>query len=567
MLSIIFNWVYVLLVTLALGFGVAGLVRKVFGHEMKQFDSVGVAGLIVATVFAQIFSLFYKVGLVANVVLLAICLAILCIERRNIAEVLKGWKSNTTIIRVVIIATLFLLWAYFASRGYMHYDSDLYHAQSIRWMEEYGVVPGLGNLHERFAYNSSFFALSALFSMKFLLGTSMHAMNGFFAFLLSLTCLPIGKSFKNKKFKISDYARVGAIYYLTIITNEVVAPVSDIAVMLVNFFIVIKWLDALEKQDATGDVAPFALLCVVGVYALTLKLTAGLILILLIKPAYQLVKEKRVKEIFIYLALGLCIAIPWFARTVIISGWLLYPFPALDLFNFDWEMDPYFINIDAMQIKTWGRALYAIGLIDTPMIEWFPNWFQTTLSSMEKILILGAILALVVVFVLGISWIIKVCQKKNDSAFTNYLLVMLALAASYGFWQTSAPLMRYGYVYVLLLSLVVFGYLISRFEIVTSHKRILGLCPKIVYVAVLLYAIYKLFAVGNYAWEARTGDYYVWQLGYGVYDVEAYEIEGETFYSGAYGDRTGYDYFPSAPGKANIMFRGESIKEGFKPKR
>lgn len=62
----------------------------------------------------------------------------------------------------------------------MHYDSDLYHAQSIRWIEEYGVVPGLGNLHERFAYNSSFFALSALFSMKFLCGTSMHTMSGFF---------------------------------------------------------------------------------------------------------------------------------------------------------------------------------------------------------------------------------------------------------------------------------------------------------------------------------------------------------------------------------------------------
>ena len=564
MLSVILNWIYVLFVTLTLGFGVAGLVRKVFRYEMKQFDSVGVAGLIVATVFAQAFSLFYKVGLVANVVLLSICFVILLLEWKHIVDTVQCWNQNASIARKILIIVLFFVWAYFTSRGYMHYDSDLYHAQSIRWMEEYGIVPGLGNLHERFAYNSSFFALSALFSMKFLLGTSMHAMNGFFAFLLSITCLPIGKSFKRKKFAMSDYARVGAIYYLTIITNEVVAPVSDIAVMLIIFFIVIKWLDALACEKKSDNVAPFALLCVVGVYALTLKLTAGLILLLLIKPAYELIKEKRVKEILIYLCMGLLIAIPWFVRTVVISGWLLYPFTAIDLFHFDWEMDPYFINIDAMQIKTWGRALYAIGLIDTPITEWFPNWYGTTLSGMEKILILGAIAALFVVFVLGICWIVKAFQKKTNYAFTNYLLVMLALAASYGFWQTSAPLMRYGYAYVLLLSLVVFGYLLSRFEIIAADKRLLGLCPKIVYVAILVYGIYKLFAVGNYAWEARTGDYYVWQLGYGTYDVESYEVNGETFYYGTYGDRTGYDYFPSAPTKADITFRGEDMKDGFR---
>ena len=555
MLSIILNWIYVLFVTLTLGFGVAGLIRKVFKYEIKQLDSLGVAGFIVATVYAQIFSLFYKVGLVANIVLLVVCTMILLVERRNVAETWKVWKGTTSKGNLIFIVALFFVWAYFTSRGYMHYDSDLYHAQSIRWIEEYGIVPGLGNLHERFAYNSSFFALSALFSMKFLLGTSMHAMNGFFAFLLSVTCFPIAKSFKEKKFSISDYARVGAIYYLTIIANEVVSPVSDIAVMLIILFIVIKWLDALANEETRNQITPFALLCVAGVYALTLKLTAGLILLLIIKPAYELLKEKRLKDICIYLATGLIIAIPWFARTVVISGWLLYPFTAIDIFNVDWKMNAYFIDIDAMQIKTWGRALYAIGLIDTPIIEWFPNWFRTTLSSMEKILILAAIVAVLVLLVLSMRFFVTVCKKKADITFANYLLVMIALAASYIFWQTSAPLMRYGYAYVLLLSLVVFGYVIRKWNFAS----------KMVYVFVLLYGIYKLFAVGEYAWEARLGTQYVWQQEYGVYDVESYEIDGETFYYGTYGDRTGYDYFPSAPGRANITFRGECMKDGFKP--
>ena len=46
------------------------------------------------------------------------------------------------------------------------------------------------------------------------------------------------------------------------------------------FYIVIKWLELLEEKEVSS--VPYSLLCVVGVYTVTLKLTAGLILILLI---------------------------------------------------------------------------------------------------------------------------------------------------------------------------------------------------------------------------------------------------------------------------------------------
>ena len=85
------------------------------------------------------------------------------------------------------------------SGGHIHYDSDLYHAQSIRWLEEYGIVKGLGNIHVRFAYNSSFFALSALYSMKFLLKQSLHTVNGFIALLLSFEVLKLIDIVRRKK--------------------------------------------------------------------------------------------------------------------------------------------------------------------------------------------------------------------------------------------------------------------------------------------------------------------------------------------------------------------------------
>ena len=65
------------------------------------------------------------------------------------------------------------------------YDTALYHNQAIQWIEESGVVKGLGNLHNRLAYNSSFFALQALFNWASVCGQSLHGMNSFIAIVFS----------------------------------------------------------------------------------------------------------------------------------------------------------------------------------------------------------------------------------------------------------------------------------------------------------------------------------------------------------------------------------------------
>ena len=561
MLTTVITWVYALFTITVLGFGAAAFVEKFLGYRMEKPDSILMSGVILATVYAQIFSLLSGVSLAANVLLVFGCLVILMVRHMEIAASIRRWNRETNAVYKIVFAVLIVLWAYFTSRGYIHYDSDLYHAQSIRWLEEYGVVPGLGNLHERFAYNSSFFALSALYSLKFVLGDSMHTMNGFLALLLSMTCLPITKSWKNKRFTTSDFARVGAIYYLTTIINEVVSPASDYAVMCVIFFIVIKWLDALE--EGVQDIAPYALLCVVGVYALTLKLTAGLILILLIKPAYMLIRKKRVKEIFIYLAMGLLAALPWMARTVIISGWLIYPFTALDLFDVDWKMEALYIDIDAIQIKVWGRALYAIGLIDTPITEWFPNWFQTTLSGTEKILILGSLAAGIIMLISAV--IIFVGKKWKH---LDMLLVMVTVFCSYAFWQTSAPLMRYGYAYVLLLTFIVFGWCLQQVLPWdgTAKYPWKKVGHSAVYFIVLLYGCYKMYTMADYIGDTYLANYYIWQEDYGVYELESYEVGGETFYYPVHGDRTGYDTFPTSTYKVDFELRGDSMKDGFRKK-
>lgn len=576
MLSVVLNWLYILLTTSALGIVCAVVIKIKLKYQMKEWTSVVMAGIVAITVYAQFFSLFYKVGMAANLLLCVICFSglFMCYitQKDEMTEVFCGMIRKRSKWRMLAVIFLFILWAYFTSGGIMHYDSDLYHAQSIRWIEEYGVIKGLANLQVRFAYNSSFFALSAIYSTKFLTGHSLHIVNGFLAFILSVKVLDLTKCFKKKSFRLSDFARMAAFYYLTLICDEVVSPASDYAIMCTVFFLIIEWLTLMETEAANEDdlIAPYALLCVTGVFALTLKLTAGQILLLVIKPAASLIKEKRWKHIFVYLTLGIITAFPWFARTVIISGYLLYPFPTLDLFSFDWKLPANVAAYDAAEIKVWGRALYDISMIDVKFLQWFPNWFSNTLSRMEKLIISADVISLIFWGCWSVIRLYKTCKKNrnkkqlNNSAESDVLLVIVAVAASYLFWQYSAPLTRYGYAYMLLMVALTCGYMIKQI------KKWQEPLMKIVHYAVLIFIAVKLaLLVKNSVYIAKNtaNEYLVWQQPYGSYEVQSCQIENETFYYPTNGDRVGYEPFPSSTVKPDVYFRGESIKDGFVRKK
>lgn len=574
MLFVIVNWIYLAAASFLLGTAFSGLVKRWFGWEVKSVSETIFYGLIWATVYAQVFSLFGGVGALANGILLPACIVIALVWRKTIKSALVQSIKTSGRAHGAVVLILVLIWAYCTSRGYMHYDSDLYHAQSIRWIEEYGVAPGLGNIHVRFAYNSSFFALSALYSMKFLGGQSLHAVNGFLALLLSVEVLKafrvgrfrtaggerkcrqkdFGMDASERLFCLSDFARLGACYYLTILYRDIVAPASDYAVMCVVFFIIIRWLVHLELKEK--QIAPYGLLCVAGVYAVTLKLTAGCILLLVLKPAISLIKEKKGKEIAVYIAMGVLVLAPWVIRTALISGYLLYPFPALDVLTVDWKIPVGAAVRDAAEIRTWGRGLNDASLVSMPVTEWFPHWFSTMLPTRGKLFLLADFVCVAVFFSILASTIIRHGKAKDEDRKWDGLLVLAGMVLSFGFWLFSAPLLRYGYAYVLLVIVLTAGIVYQRMKIPAAAERLF---------AVLVFAFLAVKAVtfARYAWSVSDEPYYIAQQEYGTYELDSFEVNGVRFYYPVSGDRVGYEAFPAIPVKKNILFRGDGLEDGF----
>lgn len=568
--------------TYLLGYGILRLLTRYIPYKIRHTDSCLLCGLAAVTVYAQLFSLFGGVGAVANLLLVGVCAIILWHSRRELGDKLRRaqesiWRKQSGGLerrgRIFIIVFLFFLFAYGTSRGIIHYDTSLYHAQSIRWLEEYGVVKGLGNLHCRLAYNSSSFALSALYSMAFMGGQSYHAAAGWLAFLLAKVCLEVVDSLRARRLHASDFARVMGIYYLVNIFDEMISPASDYFMVLLAFYIVIRWLELLE--DGVGEIFPYAMLCVLGVFLMTVKLSAALILLLAFYPAYLLLRERRWRETGVYLLLGIITAMPYLIRNVLISGWLVYPFTQIDLFDVRWKIPKGVADYDAKEIQVWGRGYSDVTRYEISMREWLPDWFRS-LAGSDRLLVIAAMTAVCILAVYAAGMIIGVWRRRWD-----VLLVQVTTAGSFVFWICTSPLIRYGCVYVYLTPAVIVGGIYDAIlsgdrEKTGQAKVIQNTCKcltvkKICQGAVrwcgmigaISLCVYKCLALGREIAVSCENAYWLSQKDYENYETSSYEIEGVTFYYPVSGDQVGYQDFPSAPVRVEIGFMGEDIGDGF----
>lgn len=549
MISVILIWIYMLLTCYFIGFLCIKMAAGKSGYFCKKITSVLFAGITAVTVYAQMFSIFYKVGLAANIILVAGCIFCMLRYKKEMTENLHTLRLTVTPLKVGVAIGVFLLFAYGASRGIIHYDTGLYHAQSIRWIEEMGVVPGLGNLHSRLAYNSSSFCLSALYSFAFLGRQSFHACGGFLALLLALTCMEAFQKGRRKKPLLSDFVRMMGIYYLLIIFDEMVSPASDYFMVLTVFYMLIRWLDLLEKDEKSY--LPYAMLCVMCVWVLTIKLSGALLLLLTIKPAVMMLKEKKGKEIAKFLSLGLMTALPFFIRNIILSGWLVYPFTFIDLFSFDFKIPKGMADYDAREIQVWGRGYHDVTRYEEPLTVWMKDWAMA-LDTTNKVFLLLALSSLIMLAGLCVYAVLK---RKREMA--DFLLVSGTLAVSFLFWLTSAPLIRYGCVYLWVLPVLVWGFFYLKISPGLDRYRIF-------FILVLLAGMYKSGAFIGETVKAAGTEYLIWQKDYENFDTTAYQLHGYTFYYPKQGDRTGYKDFPAAPVKAADIFRGDTLKEGFR---
>ncbi len=565
MLMVFLNWLYIFITSFILGFGILSLFTNDLSCRIKKTTYFVLAGLAVVTVYAQIYSLFAGVSFLANIILIMICIIIGILCRKKLGLFLTQWfdrilKNKWLLLTYVLLCVVF---AYGTSRGYMHFDTGLYHAQSIRWIEEYGLVKGLANLHVRFAYNSAAFPLTAIYSMKDIVGQSLHTTAGFLAFISATLTVDIYKVFRDKHINLSDFIRISLIFYLGVIYQEMVSPASDYYAQLIILDTLLIWTTLDEKNQYIDDLKnyiPYSLLCLLLVFGISIKFSIAFMLLLVVKPAYMMLKNRKYADTFRYLLSGLLILLPFFIRNLLISGWLLYPSTFIDIISADWKVPKGQAQYDATEIGVYGKGLNDVTKWDTPFRDWMPGWF-TGLKSIEKIWVILTFLAIIS----GILYTIYVLVKKDKERRTkNFLLLFFVVTISTIFWFLSAPLIRYGYAYVTALPLLTFGYLFLC--IFDRFKNIRKILRSIFIIVLLLVFAFRLKVLLYDIRTTLSQNYYIYQEDYVDGDATTYQIGETTIYVPINQGQIGYYKFPSSPVVQDIELRGNSIRDGFRQK-
>jgi len=195
------------------------------------------------------------------------------------------------------------------------------------WAEEFSVVPGLGNLHGRLAFNPNSLLVQTLLSY--------HPEHYSPYFLLYGLCFFVFSSWVIKhanrlEHNISSVSLVAFLFvFILFFKGDISSTSTDVLAAIFILYILFSLiLDGIKEEKL------FVLSAMV-LYCITLKLSTAPIALVVLLGIYYFYKSKNIKAISIIVALGFIIFVPWLIRYIILSGYLLYPYPDIDIFNFE----------------------------------------------------------------------------------------------------------------------------------------------------------------------------------------------------------------------------------------
>jgi hypothetical protein len=362
----------------------------------------GLVGMLITGVVVNLINFLFPVTPLIGAALLVVGW-VLVIRRRSVFTLPKGFIRWALVWLVVALLLPRL--------GYFN-DTGLYYLQTIKWINESALPLGLATLHGRFGYNSLWFSIAA--GMNVSPVPSIAVINGIALWLVGSCCC----SQKGKE--LPDYY-LNAVGFLLLPT---------------------VYLSGYQTSSGSPDL-PITLLTLVTVHAFLRKATALPLLAisaLMIKisaaPLLLLVRPTRRTILIAALLL-----IPWFGRSFMLSGCVVYPINATCL-PVGWQVPDWMLRYDNMAIRTHSRLDTAELLTDEELAQrdWISGWVRRALSVE---------LHIVIAVLFSLLGLVSAVILRRRIALPTLPLIMCA--AGLVLWWITAPAQRFalGYLFTI----------------------------------------------------------------------------------------------------------------------
>lgn len=546
MLTVLFLWFLTCFVFYTIGFSVIRMIRAISGdlNEDTSADEVFFMGFLTLTMFAGILSIFISLGNVVMICVLVLSLFLFWLNNKGIIKSLKYFYivlKGLSRWEVAFIAVLFIFILTAVSWKITLGDSGLYHVQSIQWVRKYAVVPGLGNIHSRLAYNSMFHVISAIFTFK-IKDILIFPLNGICYLILTVKLFFLFKS-DNKpgtRWKALLYILL-LLISLLILIRDLNSPAADVicgTLIIYAFTLIMK----MEKKENQLTIVQMVLLNAVIFSCIAFKISS----LLLVTSLLFLYNKNFLKRISLTVIIGLLIFSSFIIRNYYLSGYVIFPFPSVDIFNVDWKIPVGRVLSEKLEIESWAKSttLPISEAIHLKISEWILPWFQP-LNFLRKLLLtanLFSIVSMLIMFLRKDYFILKV-----------QLIIFINLI----FWFLSAPDPRFS-----------IGFLLVGFSLNMAY--IIGLVEsealfRIVRIGLVCFVILVFFRRIMIPVDAFSKpSLWIFPYAYDTAQTNEY-FAGFKYRVPVEGDKCFDVDIPCVPlPLTNVVLRGKDIKDGFK---
>ena len=450
MILILLSWIYMFFT--AVTFGIA--FSKVIRTQQFELVTTTILGLFAITLLASVWAFFCPIAIGFHVVLGLLSIFFWYKSKATLTSVLESAlaqiKSFSTPIKVLLSVSSLLVLAQSATLPFI-IDNESYYIQTIKWLNEYGFVKGLANLHLFLGQTSGWHITQSVYSFSFLFDR-FNDLNGF--------CMLLGNFFAFQKLHAyyTNGNRIDLLFGLLPLTyvflfQFISAPSPDLPVYLFAFIVFSIFLEDAAASTKDG----FIILTLIALFAVFIKITA---VILLVFPLVLLVKQYKSlkKTLFTVSCLGTLVLVLFILKNTMLTGYPLFPLPYFKMDGFDYTVPS--IIMDFFFNKSMMNSFYIpFEAYDTAsLLDIVKHYFLY--NGMAGYIGIGSLLTLIVTPIVLI-------KKRATNSFWVIYFAFACLAVLLCF---SSPQYRF-YVYFTL-----FFWLLLLSFFLTRHKWIIGLC-------------------------------------------------------------------------------------------
>lgn len=490
MVSLFLSSVLFFFISYNLGFCFSVVTEKMLGsNATKSLFETFINGVVLTFIYVNILSFLIEVDFIVLIPLFLV--SVFVCYRYSTFIVLKGrlrgfWAQvrigSISFVAFPVISLFFVYWI----APPINADSAAYHYLTIEWFERFKLVPGLANIHGRFAFNPASFIISAPYCFTDVFHQSLYPVNG-----VLITCFFIwfcNLIVRTAEISLRILLLIIMAFWLRLSLVNISSPSSDALAVMLATFVMIRVLELLYSSQNKPSLPVY--LPVYICFCITVKLS--LLPMVLLLPLVIGRTNISSKAILYGICLSIAILVPWLIRNFILSGYFFYPLTYSD-FNFyvpDWKVPDEVVYLD--RIYTKYGPYYLDGTVEEQMnLGFFRRnvlWMGVHLKNkmfVELFLLTASVLS-------PLCWLWLTAKR---IMFSKHLFRMWGLVyIMVIIWILNSPDYRFGSVYLYISAMIPALYLLKalfNFKILKRIYLLLICC----YPMLLGYYTYMAFFV------------------------------------------------------------------------